>query len=241
MSEQFLRTEMLLGSAAIQKLHSARVAVFGLGGVGGYVVEALARSGVGSLDLIDSDSVSVSNLNRQILAAHSTVGMLKVDAARQRVLDINPACNVRTYPIFYTPDTADQFDFTQYDYIADAIDTVTGKLELVERAKAAGTPIICCMGTGNKLDASAFQVADISKTSMCPLARVMRKELSKRGIRHLKVVYSQEEAITPTGWEEEAAALGKRQIPGSVAFVPGAAGLILAGEVVRDIALGDGK
>ena len=201
MLEQFLRTEMLLGSEALTRLQSARVAVFGLGGVGGYAVEALARSGVGSLDLIDSDTVSVSNLNRQILATHSTVGMLKVDAARQRVQDINPACNVKTYPIFYTPDTADSFDFTQYDYIVDAIDTVTGKLALVERAKAAGTPIICCMGTGNKLDASAFQVADISKTSMCPLARVMRKELSKRGIRHLKVVYSQEEAMTPTGWE----------------------------------------
>lgn len=236
MLEQFLRTEMLLGSDAIQRLQSARVAVFGLGGVGGYAVEALARSGVGSLDLIDSDTVSVSNLNRQILATHSTVGMLKVDAARARVLDINPACNVKTYPIFYTPDTADSFDFTQYDYIVDAIDTVTGKLALVERAKAAGTPIICCMGTGNKLDASAFQVADISKTTMCPLARVMRRELAKRGIRHLKVVYSQEEALTPTGWEEEAAALGKRQIPGSVAFVPGAAGLLLAGEVVRDLA-----
>ena len=236
MLEQFLRTEMLLGSEAIRKLQNARVAVFGLGGVGGYVVEALARSGVGSLDLIDSDTVSVSNLNRQILATHSTVGMLKVDAARQRVQDINPACNVKTYPIFYTPDTADSFDFTQYDYIVDAIDTVTGKLALVERAKAAGTPIICCMGTGNKLDASAFQVADISKTAMCPLARVMRKELTKRGIRHLKVVYSQEETLTPTGWEEEAAALGKRQIPGSVAFVPGAAGLLLAGEVVRDLA-----
>ena len=236
MSEQFLRTEMLLGRDAIEKLHSARVAVFGLGGVGGYAVEAMARSGVGSLDLIDSDIVSISNLNRQILAAHSTVGMLKVDAARQRVLDINPACVVRTYPIFYTPETADQFDFTQYDYIVDAIDTVTGKLALVERAVAVNKPIICCMGTGNKLDASAFQVADISKTTMCPLARVMRKELSKRGIRHLKVVYSQEEAITPTGWEEEAAALGKRQIPGSVAFVPGAAGLLLAGEVVRDLA-----
>ena len=236
MLEQFLRTEMLLGSEALTRLQSARVAVFGLGGVGGYVVEALARSGVGSLDLIDSDTVSVSNLNRQILATHSTVGMLKVDAARNRVLDINPACNVKTYPIFYTPDTADSFDFTQYDYIVDAIDTVTGKLALVERAKAAGTPIICCMGTGNKLDASAFQVADISKTTMCPLARVMRKELTKRGIRHLKVVYSQEETLTPTGWEEEAAALGKRQIPGSVAFVPGAAGLLLAGEVVRDLA-----
>lgn len=235
MSEQFLRTEMLLGRDAIEKLHSARVAVFGLGGVGGYAVEALARSGVGSLDLIDSDRVSVSNLNRQILATHATIGMLKVDAARQRVLDINPACIVRTYPIFYTPETADQFDFTEYDYIVDAIDTVTGKLALVERAMAVNTPIICCMGTGNKLDASAFQVADISKTTMCPLARVMRKELAKRGIRHLKVVYSQEEALTPTGWEEEAAALGKRQIPGSVAFVPGAAGLLLAGEVVRDL------
>ena len=235
MSEQFLRTEMLLGRDAIEKLHSARVAVFGLGGVGGYAVEALARSGIGSLDLIDSDTVSISNLNRQILATHSTVGMLKVDAARQRVLDINPACNVKIYPIFYTPDTADQFDFAQYDYIVDAIDTVTGKLALVERAKAADTPIICCMGTGNKLDASAFRVADISKTTMCPLARVMRKELAKRGIRHLKVVYSQEETLTPTGWEEEAAALGKRQIPGSVAFVPGAAGLLLAGEVVRDL------
>ena len=235
MSEQFLRTEMLLGSDAIQKLQNARVAVFGLGGVGGYVVEALARSGVGSLDLIDSDRVSVSNLNRQILATHSTVGMLKVDAARNRVLDINPECQVKTWPVFYTPDTADTFDFTQYDCIVDAIDTVTGKLALVERAKAAGTPIICCMGTGNKLDASAFRVADISKTTMCPLARVMRRELGKRGIRHLKVVYSQEEALTPTGWEEEAAALGKRQIPGSVAFVPGAAGLLLAGEVVRDL------
>ena len=235
MSEQFLRTEMLLGRDAIEKLHSARVAVFGLGGVGGYVVEALARSGVGSLDLVDNDTVSVSNLNRQILATHSTVGMLKVDAARNRVLDINPDCVVRAYPIFYTPETADSFDFTRYDYIVDAIDTVTGKLALVERAMAVNTPIICCMGTGNKLDASAFQVADISKTTMCPLARVMRKELAKRGIRHLKVVYSQEEALTPTGWEEEAAALGKRQIPGSVAFVPGAAGLLLAGEVVRDL------
>ena len=235
MSEQFLRTEMLLGSEAIRRLQKARVAVFGLGGVGGYAVEALARSGVGSLDLIDSDTVSVSNLNRQLLATHSTVGMLKVDAARNRVLDINPDCIVRTYPVFYTPDTAGQFDFTQYEYVVDAIDTVTGKLALVERAKAADTPIICSMGTGNKLDASAFRVADISKTAMCPLARVMRKELSKRGIRHLKVVYSQEEALTPTGWEEEAAALGKRQIPGSVAFVPGAAGLLLAGEVVRDL------
>ena len=238
MKEQFLRTAMLLGEDAVERLNKARVAVFGIGGVGGYTVEALARAGLGPIDLIDSDTVSLSNINRQLLATHATVGMLKVEAAKQRILDINPGAVVRTWPVFYTPDTADQFDFTKYDYIVDAIDTVTGKLALVERSYAAGTPIICCMGTGNKLDASAFQVADISKTTMCPLARVMRKELGKRGIRHLKVVYSQEEALTPTGWEEEAAALGKRQIPGSVAFVPGAAGLILAGEVIKDIALG---
>ena len=237
MHEQFLRTQMLLGIEALERLQKARVAVFGIGGVGGYTVEALARSGIGQLDLIDHDSVSVSNINRQILATHSTVGLFKVDAAKKRVLDINPACVVRTHPVFYTPETADGFDFTQYDYIVDAIDTVTGKLQLVERAMEAGTPIICCMGTGNKLDASAFEVADISKTTMCPLARIMRKELSKRGIKHLKVVYSKEEALTPTGWEEEAAALGKRQIPGSVAFVPGAAGLILAGEVIKDLSI----
>ena len=236
MKEQFLRTEMLLGTAAIEKLQKARVAVFGLGGVGGYAVEALARSGIGALDLIDNDTISLSNLNRQILATHSTLGLPKTEAARRRVLDINPACTVREHPIFYTPETAQALDFTQYDYIVDAIDTVTGKLALVEQAVAAGTPIICCMGTGNKLDASAFQVSDISKTSMCPLARIMRKELGKRGIKHLKVVYSQEEALSPTGWEEEAAALGKRQIPGSVSFVPGAAGLILAGEVIKDLA-----
>ena len=237
MNEQFLRTAMLLGEDALTRLQKARVAVFGIGGVGGYTVEALARSGIGAIDLIDSDTVSVSNINRQILATHRTVGMPKVESGRQRILDINPECRVTTHPVFYTPDTADQFDFTQYDYIVDAIDTVTGKLALVERAMSANTPIICCMGTGNKLDASAFRVSDISKTSMCPLARIMRKELSKRGIKHLKVVYSQEEALSPTGWEEEAAALGKRQIPGSVAFVPGAAGLILAGEVIKDIAM----
>ena len=233
MHEQFFRTQMLLGADALERLQKARVAVFGLGGVGGYTLEALARAGIGQLDLIDNDTVSISNINRQILATHSTVGMDKTEAAKKRVLDINPACVVRTHKVFYTPETAGQFDFSQYDYIVDAIDTVTGKLAL---AHAAGTPIICCMGTGNKLDASAFQVADISKTSMCPLARVMRKELGKRGIKHLKVVYSQEEAMTPKGWEEEAAAIGKRQIPGSVSFVPGAAGLILAGEVIRDIA-----
>ena len=236
MHEQFLRTQMLLGTEALERLQAARVAVFGIGGVGGYTVEALARSGIGQLDLIDSDCVSISNINRQILATHSTIGLPKVEAARRRILDINPGCMVRTHEVFYTPETAGQFDFSQYDYIVDAIDTVTGKLALVERANAAGTPIICCMGTGNKLDASAFEVADISKTSMCPLARIMRKELGKQGIKHLKVVYSKEEALTPTGWEEEAAALGKRQIPGSVAFVPGAAGLILAGEVIKDLA-----
>ena len=238
MKEQFLRTAMLLGEDAVDRLQKARVAVFGVGGVGGYTVEALARSGIGQLDVIDNDTVSISNINRQILATHSTVGMAKVEAAKRRILDINPDCVVRAHQVFYTPETAPQFDFTRYDYIVDCIDTVTGKLALAERAKEAGTPIICCMGTGNKLDASAFRVEDISKTSMCPLARIMRKELGKRGIRHLKVVYSQEEALSPTGWEEEAAALGKRQIPGSVAFVPGAAGLILAGEVIKDIAMG---
>ena len=233
--EQFLRIRMLLGTQAVEKLQGSRVAVFGIGGVGGYTVEALARSGIGALDLIDHDTVSVSNINRQILATHSTVGMPKVEAAKRRILDINPGCTVRTHPVFYTPETAHQFDFREYDYVVDAIDTVTGKLQLVEAAMAAGTPIICCMGTGNKLDASAFEVSDISRTTMCPLARIMRKELGKRGIKHLKVVYSKEEALTPTGWEEEAAALGKRQIPGSVAFVPGVAGLILAGEVIKDI------
>jgi tRNA A37 threonylcarbamoyladenosine dehydratase len=239
MKEEILRTAMLLGQEAVERLEKARVAVFGIGGVGGYTLEALARAGIGALDLIDSDTVSRSNINRQLLATHSTVGMLKVEAGKRRVLDINPDCRITTWPVFYTPETADQFDFTQYDYIVDAIDTVTGKLQLVQAAREAGTPIICCMGTGNKLDASAFQVADISKTTMCPLARIMRKELGKRGIKHLKVVYSQEEALTPTGWEEEAKLLGKRQIPGSVSFVPGAAGLILAGEVIKDIAAGN--
>jgi len=235
MKEELLRTAMLLGEEAVERLTKARVAIFGIGGVGGYTLEALARAGVGQLDLIDSDTVSRSNINRQILATQSTVGMPKVEAGKRRVLDINPDCIVRTWEVFYTPETADQFDFTDFDYIVDAIDTVTGKLQLVKAAQEAGTPIISCMGTGNKLDASAFEVSDISKTSMCPLARIMRKELSKRGIKKLKVVYSKEEALSPTGWEEEAKLLGKRQIPGSVAFVPGAAGLILAGEVIKDL------
>ena len=236
MKDELLRTAMLLGEEAVEKLQKARVAVFGIGGVGGYTLEALARAGIGQLDLVDSDTVSRSNINRQILATQSTVGMPKVEAGKKRVLDINPDCVVRTWEVFYTPETADQFDFTQYDYIVDAIDTVTGKLQLIQRSHECGTPIISCMGTGNKLDASAFEVSDIFKTTMCPLARIVRKELGKRGIKHLKVVYSKEEALSPTGWEEEAKALGKRQIPGSVSFVPGAAGLILAGEVIKDLA-----
>ena len=235
MREEFSRMGLLLGEEALSRLEGARVAVFGLGGVGGYTVEALARAGIGHLDLIDSDTVSVSNRNRQILATRSTLGLPKTEAARRRVLDINEEAQVTTWEFFYNADTADQIDLSQYDYIVDAIDTVTAKLLLIQRAHDVGTPIISCMGTGNKLDPTAFQVADISKTAMCPLARVMRKELGKRGIKHLKVVYSQEEAMTPHGAEEEMAALGKRQIPGSVSFVPGAAGLILAGEVIRDL------
>ena len=239
MEEQFSRTAMLLGEEGVERLKRARVAVFGLGGVGGFVVEALARAGIGQLDLIDKDTVSTSNLNRQLLATHGTLGMLKTEAARLRAAEINPDCQVRTYPLFYLPDTASQFDLGQYDYLVDAMDTVTAKLTLAQQAAEKNVPLISCMGTGNKLDASAFRVADISKTSGCPLARVMRKELGKRGIKHLKVVYSQEEPMKPTGWEEEAAATGKRQIPGSLPFVPGAAGLILAGEVIKDIALGE--
>ena len=235
MQSQFSRTELLLGSAAMERLQKARVAVFGLGGVGGYTVEALARSGIGTLDLFDHDTVSLTNLNRQILATHQTVGKLKVDAAKERILSINPDAVVNAHPVFYTPDTADQFDFSVYDYIVDAIDTVTGKLCIIQNAVAANVPVISCMGTGNKLAPTALQVTDISKTTVCPLARIMRKELRKRGINHLKVVYSTEEALTPVGAEEEAAALGKRTIPGSTAFVPGAAGLILAGEVIRDL------
>ena len=235
MREEFSRMGLLLGEEALSRLEKARVAVFGLGGVGGYALEALARAGIGQLDLVDSDTVSVSNRNRQILATRSTLGLPKVEAGRQRVLDINEEARVNVWELFYNADTADRIDLTAYDYIVDAIDTVTAKLLLIQRAHDAGVPIISCMGTGNKLDPTAFQVADISRTSMCPLARVMRKELGKRGIKHLKVVYSQEEAMTPHGAEEEMALLGKRQIPGSVSFVPGAAGLILAGEVIRDL------
>lgn len=235
MQSQFSRTELLLGSTAMERLQKARVAVFGIGGVGGYAVEALARGGIGTLDLFDHDTVSLTNLNRQIIATHDTIGMKKVDAAKQRIHSINPHAVVNAYPVFYTPETADQFDFSVYDYIIDAIDTVTGKLCIIQNAAAAAVPVISCMGTGNKLDATKLEVTDISKTTICPLARIMRKELRKRGITHLKVVYSTEEALTPVGAEEEAAALGKRTIPGSIAFVPGAAGLILAGEVIRDL------
>lgn len=196
--EAFSRTELLLGAANMEKLRQARVAVFGVGGVGGYVVEALARSGVGRLDLIDRDVVSLTNINRQIIALHSTVGRYKVDVAKERVLDINPEAAVNVYRIFYLPETAGQFDFTEYDYVVDAIDTVTGKLMLAEQAERAGTPIISSMGAGNKLDAAAFEVADIYETSVCPLAKVMRRELKRRGIRRLKVVYSKEIPILPT-------------------------------------------
>ena len=235
MDEQFSRTGLLLGQEALKRLQGATVAVFGIGGVGGYTVEALARAGVGTIAVIDRDTISLSNLNRQLLATHDTIGMEKVEAARQRILSINPTAVVQTHPIFYTRENADCLDFTQYDYVVDAIDTVTGKLCIIEKAMEAGVPVISCMGTGNKLDATALEVADISKTSVCPLARIMRKELRKRGILHLKVVYSREEALKSVGAEEEAAAIGKRTIPGSTAFVPGAAGLILAGEVIRDL------
>ena len=236
MNEQFSRTAMLMGEEAVERFQNAHVAVFGLGGVGGYVVEALARAGIGSLDLIDRDDISLSNLNRQILATHATVGMPKVEAARRRVLDINPGITVKTWELFYSADTADAFDLGVYDYIVDAIDTVSAKLLLIERAVRAQTPVISSMGTGNKLDPSLFRVEDLAKTSMDPLARVMRRELGRRGIKHVKVVWSPEEALTPQGGREEAERIGKRQIPGSVSFVPGAAGLILAGEVIRHIA-----
>lgn len=232
---QFSRTQVLLGEDAMRRLHDARVAVFGLGGVGGYVAESLARSGVGTLDLIDHDTVSVTNINRQIFATHSTVGMPKVEVARQRLLDIAPQLRLNLYPVFFTPETADTFDFSVYDYVVDAVDTVTAKLCLAERAFAVGTPIISCMGAGNKLDASAFRVADISKTSVCPLARVMRKELKKRGISHMKVVFSTEEALSSDALREEAAAQGKRQIPGSICYAPAIAGLLLSAEVLRDL------
>ena len=232
--DPFSRTQFLLGSTAMEKLKNARVAVFGLGGVGGYVAEALARSGV-----VDHDTISLTNLNRQILATRETVGLPKAEAAAQRVTSINPDCDARAIQTFYLPETADQFDFTKYDYIVDAIDTVTGKLMLVQAAKAAGRPIISSMGTGNKLDPTAFRVADIHETSVCPLARIIRKECRKRGIEKLKVVYSTEDPIKTElspddpAWAELPE--GRNALPGSVCFVPAAAGMIIAGEVIKDL------
>ena len=236
MLNQFSRTELLIGHEGIEKLASARVAVFGLGGVGGYTVEALARSGVGAFDLIDDDKICITNINRQIYALNSTIGKYKVDVAKNRILDINPNAIVKTYKIFYTPENAEEFDFTDYDYIVDAIDTVVGKLEIIERAKKAGVPVISSMGAGNKMNAAAFEVADISKTSVCPLAKVIRQELKKRRIRKVKVVFSKEIPIKPRNNTEIAQEnTAKRQIPGSNAFVPSTVGLIIAGEVIKDL------
>ncbi len=225
-NEAFSRTEQLLGADAMQRLSASRVAVFGIGGVGGYVAEARARSGVGALDLFDNDTVCESNLNRQIIALHTTIGQYKVDAMQARIADISPVVKVETHRCFYMPDNAAEYPFDCYDYVVDAVDTVTAKLTIIERAKAAGVPVISCMGTGNKLDPSQLKIADISKTSNCPLARVMRRELRARGITHVKVVYSTEQPIkTDNG----------TRTPASVAFVPASAGLMIAGEVVRDL------
>ena len=248
MLNQFSRTELLFGKEAMEKLRRARVAVFGIGGVGGYTVEALVRSGIGAVDLIDDDKICLTNINRQIYATRRTVGQYKVDVATQRIAEINPDVKVTTYKTFYTPETADLFDFTAYGYIVDAIDTVTGKLALVQNADAAGTPIISSMGAGNKVDPTAFEVADIFQTSVCPLAKVMRHELKRMGIRKLKVVYSKEPPITPIddmaiscrahcicppGTARKCTQ--RRQVPGSNAFVPSVVGLIIAGEVIKDL------
>lgn len=248
MLNQFSRTELLFGKEAMDKLANARVAVFGVGGVGGYTVEALARSGVGTFDIIDDDKVCLTNINRQIIATRKTVGKYKVEVMKERILEINPKAVVHTHQCFYTPETADQFDFSQYSYVVDAIDTVTGKIELVMRAQAAGVPIMSSMGAGNKLDPTKFEVADIYKTSVCPLAKVMRRELKARRVKKLKVVYSKElvkkpiedmsiscrsNCICPPGAERKCT--DKRQIPGSTAFVPSVAGLIIAGEVIKDL------
>ena len=249
MLNQFSRTQLLYGQDNMRRLAASRVAVFGIGGVGGYVVEALARSGVGALDLIDDDRVCITNLNRQILATRKTVGKYKVDAAEERIREINPQCEVRTYKTFYLPETQDQFDFHDYDYVVDAIDTVSGKLAIIENAKKAGVPVISSMGAGNKVDPAALEVADIYETSVCPLARVMRRECRKRGIDSLKVVYSREtpirpledmsiscrqHCVCPPGTVRKCTQ--RRDNPGSTAFVPSVAGLIIAAEVVRDLA-----
>ena len=247
MSNQFSRTELLLGKEGVEKLSKSRVAVFGIGGVGAYAVEALVRSGLGAIDIIDDDKVCITNLNRQLYATRKTVDKYKVDVAKERILDINPNCIVNTYKTFYTPQTENEFDFSQYDYVIDAIDTVVGKLSLIEKAKSANVPIICAMGAGNKLDPTRFEVADISKTSVCPLAKVIRQELRKRRIKGVKVVYSKEipikpkedmsisckyHCVCPPGTRK---CTVKHQIPGSTAFVPPVVGLIIAGEVVKDL------
>ena len=237
--EEFKRTELIIGAKALEKRRKSRVCVFGVGGVGSYVVEAMARSGVGTIDVIDDDEVVLSNINRQIIALHSTVGRPKVEVARERILDINPSCEVNVHKCFYLPETASEFEFEKYDYVVDAIDTVTAKIDIIVKCTELGTPVISSMGTGNKLDPSRIQVTDIYKTEGDPLARVMRRELKKRGIRKLKVVYSSEEPITPdpelVKAEIEATGSQRRSIPGSIAFVPPVAGLILAGEVIRDL------
>ena len=241
MQEQFSRTALLLGEEGIDHLNRKKVAVFGIGGVGGYVVEALARSGVGHFLLVDNDTVVLSNLNRQIIATHDTIGKYKTLVMKERILSINPFARVETRECFYLPENADEFDFSQFDYVVDAIDTVTAKLELVMRAQAAGTPIISSMGTGNKLDPTRFEITDIYKTSVCPLAKVMRRELKARGVKKLKVLYSTEEAMKPmeksdsVGTGETQVAPVRRAVPGSVAFVPSVAGLIIAGEVIKEL------
>ena len=224
---RFSRTEALLGEKAMERLKKARVAVFGIGGVGGHVVDALVRSGVGAVDIVDSDKVCLSNLNRQIIATESSIGKYKVDVMKERILDINPEAVVNVHKCFYLPETKEEFDFSQYSYVVDAVDTVTAKIQLVMEAEEAGVPIISSMGAGNKLDPTAFQVADIYKTSVCPLAKVMRRELKKRGIKKLKVVYSREQPVV------------KNAVPASVAFVPSVVGLIIAGEVIKDLAKAD--
>lgn len=236
MSQWLVRTERLIGKDNIAKLAEARVAVFGVGGVGGFTVEALARSGIGHIELIDHDTVAESNLNRQVVATLDAIGREKVEVMKERILSINPGADVVVHKCFYLPENKDDFDFTKYSYIVDAVDTVTAKLTIIEEAKKAGVPVISSMGTGNKLDPTAFEVADISKTSVCPLAKVMRRELKKRGISHVKVVYSKEMPITPIEESIESTPnTARRATPGSIAFVPSVAGLIIAGEVVKDL------
>ena len=235
MENQFSRTELLLGKENMEKLAAARVCIFGIGGVGGYVAEALARSGVGHLELVDDDVVCLSNLNRQIIATHETLGRYKVDVMKERILSINPDAEVTVHKCFYLPETRAQFDFTYFDYVVDAIDTVAGKIALVLQAEESGTPVISSMGAGNKLDPTAFHVADIYQTSVCPLAKVMRRELKRRGVKKLKVVYSKEQPVAVQNDEESLLSSPRRSIPGSIAFVPSVAGLIIAGEVVKDL------